>query len=278
LSEIIEKLMLFFHRPGSGILFIFRYVLYLFRSGHRRGHGIHSPFVYNFYQHVLGKKISKTDKVFIKRIIRNYRQDDSVIDCPEMGAGSVYSKDTKVQVRQFVNRSSVSLKYGKILYKLAEYFQPSVVLELGTGWGISTVYLRMGCKTSKIYTIEACAEKVNYAKSQFSRHQFANIQTLQDSFENGIFDVSRKEDKFDLVFIDGDHTYENTIHYFNALYDEFHNNTVLVFDDIYWSRGMMKAWKYIRSSEKVSLTIDLFQFGIVFFKKELSKQNFRIKY
>ena len=82
----------------------------------------------------------------------------------------------------------------------------------------------------------------------------------------------------DLVFIDGNHQENATISYFKKCLNYSHNDTIFIFDDIYWSIGMENAWEKIKSHSKITLTIDLFHIGIVFIKSELSKENYIIRY
>ena len=62
------------------------------------------------------------------------------------------------------------------------------------------------------------------------------------------------------------------------MFEYAHNDTIFIFDDIYWSIGMENAWKKIKSHKKTTLTLDLFHIGIVFIKSELSKENHIIRY
>ena len=82
----------------------------------------------------------------------------------------------------------------------------------------------------------------------------------------------------DFVFFDGNHRKEPTINYFNMCLPHISENSVFIFDDIHWSQGMEEAWNEIKQNEQVSTTIDLFFVGIVFFKKDLQKQDFVIKF
>ena len=50
------------------------------------------------------------------------------------------------------------------------------------------------------------------------------------------------------------------------------NNSVFVFDDIYWSPQMTAAWQQIKKNNEVTLTIDTFYFGLVFFKPEFKEK------
>jgi hypothetical protein len=55
--------------------------------------------------------------------------------------------------------------------------------------------------------------------------------------------------------------------------------TIVVVDDIHWSKEMEEAWREIREQEPVRLSIDLFFMGIIFMKTEFKvKQNFSIRY
>jgi predicted O-methyltransferase YrrM len=81
-----------------------------------------------------------------------------------------------------------------------------------------------------------------------------------------------------MVFFDANHTKEATLNYFNQCLEKANNNTVFIFDDIYWSEGMTEAWKEIYSNPAVTYSIDLFHLGIVFFNKEWIKSHFKIKF
>ncbi|MFT5903100.1 MAG: putative O-methyltransferase YrrM, partial [Bacteroidia bacterium] len=95
-------------------------------------------------------------------------------------------------------------------------------------------------------------------------------ETLQ-SFLNSI-------EKLDWAFIDGNHQEEPTVRYFQQCLGKCHNDSVLLFDDIYWSKGMAAAWENIKAHERVTVTLDLFQVGIVFLRQEQPKQHFVIRY
>ena len=66
--------------------------------------------------------------------------------------------------------------------------------------------------------------------------------------------------------------------YFRQCLAKAHEDSVFVFDDIYWSAEMERAWKEISSMPEVSAALDLFQIGIVFFRKSQVKEYFTIRY
>jgi predicted O-methyltransferase YrrM len=82
----------------------------------------------------------------------------------------------------------------------------------------------------------------------------------------------------DLIFFDGNHKKEPTLAYFGQCLQHIHPDTVLIIDDIHWSQGMTDAWNTIRCHSRVKVSIDLYHMGIVFFKEELSKEDFTLRF
>jgi predicted O-methyltransferase YrrM len=82
----------------------------------------------------------------------------------------------------------------------------------------------------------------------------------------------------DFVFFDANHRAEPTLRYFENCLAKVHENTVFVFDDIYWSEEMESAWQQICADPRVMLSIDLFWLGLVFFRKAQPKQHFKLRF
>ncbi|MDR9458281.1 MAG: class I SAM-dependent methyltransferase [Salegentibacter sp.] len=87
----------------------------------------------------------------------------------------------------------------------------------------------------------------------------------------------KQQTSFDLIYFDGHHTKEATLKYFELLLPTAHNDSVFVFDDIHWSRGMEEAWDIIKKHPEVRVSIDTFHLGLIFFRKEQVKQDFIIR-
>ena len=88
-----------------------------------------------------------------------------------------------------------------------------------------------------------------------------------------------KDKIIDMAYIDGNHTYEATMKYFNELLKITHENSILIFDDIYWTSDMTKAWEEIKTIPAVTVSIDLYKVGLIFFRKEnKQKEHFCLRY
>jgi predicted O-methyltransferase YrrM len=87
-------------------------------------------------------------------------------------------------------------------------------------------------------------------------------------------EVLSELDGIDLLFMDANHRYQTTMDYFRQCLPLCKSETIVVIDDIYWSPGMTRAWKEIKEVEKVGMTIDLFQAGVVLFRNGLGRKHY----
>lgn len=253
---------------------IVKYIQYFFKSQNILR--IHSPFVYAFYQNVLLPKnyinLEKTEK-----LKRYYAEGNFPLENEDYGAGSKTSY--KLSSKTLVKNVASKKKYGNLLFNFVQYYKPENILELGTNLGIGTSYLASGNFHNSIVTVEGNKSISTLAKESLNKFEFKNIDFVCAKFDDVILSTLKENNAFELVFIDGNHTKEATIRYFNIISEYAKNDTVIIFDDIYWSKGMTEAWETIISNEKVRLSIDLFKFGLVFFRKEnYKKEHFVLWY
>jgi predicted O-methyltransferase YrrM len=161
---------------------------------------------------------------------------------------------------------------------LVNRFQPEEVLELGTSLGISSAYLASANSKIKVITIEGCKEIAEKAKENFKKLGLQNIEQHLGNFDDVLPQLLSEKKKIDFVFFDGNHRKEPTLNYFKQCLAHAHEGSIFIFDDIYWSSEMKEAWNEIKMNERVTVTLDLFFMGIVFFRKEQVKQHFIIRY
>jgi predicted O-methyltransferase YrrM len=254
------------------------YLRYLLNSGSR--HSVHSPFVYNLVDRVFRNRDENQAFEDISKLREKLRNKSQVIEITDFGSASnrkEYSHRFE-RVSSIVQHSSVSERYGRLLFRLVEYFMSKTIIELGTSVGISTLYLALANPDARVFTIEGCTTKSEQAASNFNELNVTNIDQHIGRFDIVLPDLVKQIGKLDFAFIDGNHTYEATLANFKSLLNAAHNDTVFVFDDIHWSASMQKAWHEIIDHERVTVSVDIFRMGIVFLRKELSKQKFVIRF
>ena len=148
------------------------------------------------------------------------------------------------------------------------------MVELGTSLGMSTAYLAKGNPQGRIATIEGCHETAALAGKNFALLGITNVDQVTGPFEKVLPKLLDKLGKVDLFFIDGNHRKEPSLQYFYQCLQHIHNDSVFILDDIHWSGEMEEAWKMISNHPSVTVTIDLFRMGLVFFKEGLSKEDY----
>ncbi len=164
-----------------------------------------------------------------------------------------------------------------MLYRLAADLQPRNIIELGTCLGITTLYLQNAAPGAKVYTLEGCPETAGVAKETFQKAGINDVDLITGNFDDTLPDAIKNLKQLDFVFVDGNHQKEATLKYFEWCLPKIHEDTLLIFDDIYWSEGMKEAWNQIKAHPKVTVTVDLFWIGLVFFKSGRVKEDFLVR-
>jgi predicted O-methyltransferase YrrM len=198
------------------------------------------------------------------------------ININDLGAGSLTTSHATRTISN-IAINVVSNEYKcRMLFNLVNKYLPKNIIELGTSLGISSLYISMASKYSNVYTIEGDKEIYNIANNLFQKNHITNIKNINASFDEALPKILNEIPTVNMAYIDGNHSYEATMRYYNMLKSKSNNNTILVFDDIYWSDGMTKAWKDIINKDEVRYSIDTFDLGFVFFDDVMPKQHFKL--
>jgi predicted O-methyltransferase YrrM len=256
------------------LLFIYRYISHWLKATNENK--INSPFVFNLVTNVIYVKEGYYSYKKIEKLRAQLLTSNNKISCTDMGAGSAITSNKTVG--SIAKHSAKSPKQAQLLFRLVNFFQPETIIELGTSLGISTAYLAAANSKTPVITIEGCEDVAEIAKQNFKHLKLKNIEQLVGNFDEVFPKLLKNRKKIDLVYIDGNHRKQPTINYFKQCLEKVNEDSVLIFDDIYWSDDMMQAWEEIKNNAQVTLTIDLFYMGIVLFRKEQTKQHFMIRF
>lgn len=256
-----------------------KYIHYYLTAYNGKGHGMHSPFVFQFILHVLNNKYGYLPPLQIEQLRKILLNDGRILEIEDFGAGSRVVKTKSRSVAHLARSALKPKKYAQLLFRLVKHYQPKTILELGTSLGITTSYLSAAAPSAQIVSIEGSKAIADVAAESFSALQLKNIQQEIGNFDSLLPSVIQKMPSLDLAYIDGNHRYEPTLNYFQQLLPVLHNDSLLVFDDIHWSEGMERAWKEIKIHPEVKCTVDIFFLGFVFFRKEFkAKQHFSVRF
>jgi predicted O-methyltransferase YrrM len=255
-----------------------RYLNYILLSHHRRGHGIHSPFIFDLVSRIFRNKTDPGVVFMVEQVRKRMIADHRKLIINDLGSGSEKHRSNLRNVSHIARRSPVPVKYGELLSKMAAEFGKPAIIELGTSLGISTMYMALSSPGTAVYTIEGCPAIAGIAKQNFTAAELDNIRILEGSFDEILPEFSRMDVKPGLIFIDGNHRKEPVIRYFNKLSEIASDRTVFIIDDIYYSREMAEAWNVIKLHRKVSVSLDIFRMGILFFREGITPKSYTIRY
>lgn len=241
-------------------------------------HGIHSPFVYKLVDEVIYNFKSQTQYQDIEQLRRRLLTDSRTITITDLGAGSQVNNNKKKLVKQLAKNALKPPRLARLIYRLANVAQAKNIIELGTCLGLTTAYLAKAAPDAKVTTVEGCPQTAEIARENLKALEINNVDLRVGNFDVIFPEIIDKTDSLDIVFVDGNHRKDATLNYFNWCLSKVNQNSLLIFDDIYWSKGMEEAWDEIRQHPSVTVTIDLFWIGLVYFKKGQAKENFTVKF
>ncbi|RXR18382.1 class I SAM-dependent methyltransferase [Flavobacterium amnicola] len=251
------------------------YLKFLWHS--KNQHGVHSPFVFNLVTKCFYDKSDYPEYKTLKAYRKDLLQNNNTIEVNDFGAGSRVFKSNSRQISKIAKTAGITPKRAELLCRIVNYFQPKTILEIGTSLGLATSALSLGNSKAKITTLEGCPETSAIAKNQFQSFNLNNIESVVTEFETYFKNCKPSTVNYQFIYFDGNHSKKATLDYFEFLLPTISNETVWVFDDIHWSSEMEEAWEIIKKHPKVTVTIDTFQWGLVFFRYEQEKEHFTIR-
>lgn len=256
-----------------------KFLRYYLTALNGKGHGIHSPFVFEFVTKVLNDDRQFYCFKTIELLRARLRHDKTEITLQDFGAGSRVHTAYKRKVADIAKSSLKPKKFAQLLFRMVNFYQPSDILELGTSLGITTAYLASANTNANVITMEGAKTVAAIAQINLRQLQLSNVKIVEGNFDDILPPTLNKFSKIDFAFIDGNHRKEPTLNYFQQILLKTTAESILIFDDIHWSKEMEEAWETIKANALVTLSIDLFFIGIVFFRKEQKeKEHFTIRF
>lgn len=256
-----------------------KFISYYLNAKSGKGHGIHSPFVFDFVKNVLNDKRNYQCYKVIEPLRKQLLNDNTIVEVEDFGAGSAVIPFKERKVSAIAASSLKTKKFAQLLFRVVNYYKPITIVELGTSFGITTSYLSCANPNSKVSTLEGSKAIGEIAISGFKKLNLENIHFIQGNFERLFPELLSKIASVDLLFVDGNHRRDPTLAYFHEGLKKANSSSIFIFDDIHWSGEMEDAWEKIKAHPSVTLTIDLFFVGLVFFSPDFKvKQDFTIRF
>jgi predicted O-methyltransferase YrrM len=243
-----------------------------FFTAKRNGHCVHSPFAYLLCEEVFYNSQGFYDFNELGLIRKRLLANNTMLEIQDFGAGSKTFKGTNRRIKDIATKGISTQKQSELLYRLVNFLKCHNCIELGTSLGLNTLYLAKANTSAMVISIEGSKSLSDFAEQLAGKNGVTNSQFTHSLFDEALPEALQKISELDLFYVDGNHTYEATLNYFKLALEKKQDSSTFIFDDIYWSQEMTKAWIEIKNHPAVTLSIDTFYFGIVFFKKEIKEK------
>jgi hypothetical protein len=212
----------------------------LYKIRHHKGHGIHSPFVFDLITKVIEEKTPYHAYEDIRALIEPYT--------------FLYLK-----------------KYNLLSFRLINYFNAGNILEIGSGYGINTICMTAPSSAAKCVSIETNEKKHSIARKLYGGRD-RNIE-LHTSFR-----PADLKEKRDCIFLDLNNYISLPADIYKYLGNISHEKTFIIVKGIRTNRRNQALWRSIINMDGRTAVLDLFNIGIVFFDKSLYRWEYKISF
>ena len=242
----------------------FKYISAYFkhRFAAKTRHGTHSPFVYKLADEVIYDFSSKKVYEEIEALRKKLLNDDK----------------TAIWIGKQAKSNLKSPRLLQLVFRLVNYHQPKQIIEIGTGVGLTTIYLAKACPYAQVLTLTGTTEVPPLTEQGLATNGLNNVTMVTGELGKTFKTIVEKTDALDLVYVGGKNTKDFSLSIFNLCLTKANEHTILIFDQIYWNKEMQNAWQNIKNHPQVAITVDLFWFGLVYFRKGQAKEHFKLKF
>ncbi len=245
----------------------------------RKWNSFHSPYLFRLFTYCCDDEINFPSFALIEKQRRSFLRSVEVIQRHDFGAGSQFTSGNHAVQISSIAKSSLSLPFQcRFMSRLARWTAPNTIVEFGTSLGIASAYIATGSQYGHVITIEGDPVIAEKAILLHEILKIKNIKVVNQKFDSFLNSSIAKLNSIDLLFIDGNHRAESLHNYYHALSPFFNEKTIVIIDDIYWSKNMQSAWCELIARSEVTQSVDCFHFGILFFNPDfLTKENHSIR-
>lgn len=249
-------------------------VLLYRKMRHRGGHGIHSPFVYNLVTKVIDEKCGYYRYSDIELVRKQLLQNTTPVTYTDRRS---LNKQRTSTVSKLTKREAVNQKQGKLLFRLTNYFKPTRILQVGSGMGLSTLYMTSYDKKVNCVVLEHEAAFTPVLEWVYEKAR-TPVNLYTGSYKETLMPALKELKTVDFILFDIAPESGDIEYLFRECLKCAHEKTVFVCVGINRSRVMSCFWKEICANSDMTVTIDLYSLGIILLEKKLHKRNYIVSF
>jgi len=231
----------------------------------RKGFGVHSPFVYDLITSVIEENCTFYAYHQFSKIREQLLANDQLIRY----------KGKPVKVKKAFQRYGLSQKEGEFLFRLSNHFKPKTILSIGSSMGLAPLYLSQYDTTVQCITLESEPDFTHIATQLLSRQANVSLPIKTGSYQDTIRDSIVHFQQIDCIFIGKEIEVDDLNVIVLQCLPFFRDQTYGVIAGIRSSTGKYQCWKQCCQHPRVTVAIDLFDIGLLFFHSKLHKRVYQ---
>lgn len=233
------------------------FFIWLFRFRYRKGYGVHSPFAFRLVTEVIYAEDPYYDYIPLKEIV--------------LGVNEFASPQWK--------RDLESFKIYQLLYRLVNEAKANTILEVGKSNGVSSLYLSMCRKNAKHIVLDQRPELSSFIDSLFSKSKDVNVDFRTGDVLNQLpCTLDELQSVEFLLLRAADFSLSDIQTVFEQCLARSNESSLFVVQDIYASKAITRWWKGLVNDERLGITFDLYDMGLIFFDKTKIKQHYVVNF
>lgn len=239
---------------------------------HGRGYGVHSPFVYALITKVIEEQHPYYCYQDIDKLRKQYLFRTDAVTYPDRRGSN---RQHRVPIGRLLKREAITARKGMLLFRLANYYKPVHLLQIGSSYDFSAVYLSAYAKGLSFHVLEAVSAFVPVSREMYGKAAFNPITLHTGDYETTLPGVLKDLRSVDLVFFNTCHEQNDPVRLFRECIKQASPQAIFIFNEIKSNRLMRACWQEVCASSGVTVTVDLYTIGIAFCDPKLHKRTYK---
>lgn len=253
----------------------FKRSLLLYRKvRYRKGHGVHSPFAFSFITKVIDERAAYYCEDDIELTRKKISYPDQTFYLPAAKGEEEQARS----IHEILKKMAIKPKNGALLMRMTNYFKPRNILQVGETAGFSTLYLSSYSSDVQVVVLEEHAGRASLCRAVFEKHKASNIHLREGAYYDTLPIALSEAGMVDFVYLDFLNSPELNTYVIEQCLPHLHDKSVLVVAGIKTSKEKKEFWKHLCFRPEISVTVDVYEFGIAFFDKKLHKRNYIVSF
>ena len=231
----------------------------------RKGYGVHSPFVFDLITNVIEEKSFYYAYHDISLIREQLIQKKRFID---------YNGE-QINLKKALRKYGISKKEGEFLFRLTNHYKPRTILSISSSGGLAPLYLSRYGSNVECVTLEYETDLYDLAVHFLNRETNTSHYIWLCSYYDFYPPKISMFNQIDCIYM-GKELGVNSLYYsFNQCIPLIHDKTFCVLAGIHSSTEKLNYWNELCQHPNVTVAVDLYQMGLLFFDPKLNKRVYK---